>query len=555
MVDLDRMGQDICEAWQCGKIPYCSPYSPRPSARNLDDMHLPADGSRMRLLFQRHLRRLAPQLQEELTLWARQLPRPFRIGTFCSGTDVALLCWAGFQEALEIELGVTISVETSYCCESDRRKQTFLRALHPSSKVLFGDTSLLRQDRAINLIDGCEREVPASHHEVGGFPCDDASALNPDGNRRDSEHRSCVAAGSLRTGNVLHDVVRHLIRHGGMLKFLILENVRGLGRPCVDKNGDSKPDNATVVREFLSRVLDMHVFIYKLDPRLWGAPQVRGRLYFVGIQRQLLQGYAAGDVDALFASVMDTIAGCRMTPLEHFLLREDSPAVQAMFRTLLAQKCKDTPIDVGAKDHMARWLAGDGFADTARSSTRRLVRHTPNWVNKHKALFAKAGMDWASVDATPPHEVIEAFPGLLGILPREFELMLLEGIEYFPEAHGARSIEVGQLVGREHVQDNLVSTVVPRMRKYITTRCRLVTGREALNLQSIFFPAEVAGRLDTFSNELLMDLAGNAFDANCYAATFFCSIVVLAHTSACSARVPEAKPEDSEDELEQVWCM
>ena len=133
--------------------------------------------------------------------------------------------------------------------------------------------------------------------------------------------------------------------------------------------------------------------------------------------------------------------------------------------------------------------------------------------------------------------------------------MLLEGIESFPEARGTRSLEVGQLVGREHVQDNLVSAVVPRMRKYITTRCRLVTGREALNLQSIFFPAEVAGRLDTFSNELLMDLAGNAFDANCYAATFFCSIVVLAHTSACSARVPEAKPEDSEDELGQVWCM
>ena len=90
---------------------------------------------------------------------------------------------------------------------------------------MFGDTSLLRRDRAINLIDGCEREVPASHHEVGGIPCDDASALNPDGNRRDSEHRSCVAAGSLRTGNVLHDVVHHLIRHVGTLKFLILENV------------------------------------------------------------------------------------------------------------------------------------------------------------------------------------------------------------------------------------------------------------------------------------------------------------------------------------------
>ena len=450
MVDLDRVGQDICDAWQCGKIPYCHPYAPRPHARNLDDMHLPVDGSRMRLLFQRHIRRLAPQLREDLALWAWQLPRPFRIGAFCSGNAVALLCWVGFQHALEIELGVSISVESSYCCESDRRKQNFLRALHPSSKVMFGDTSLLRRDRAINLIDGCEREVPASHHEVGCFPCDDASALNPDGNRRDSEHRSCVAAGSLRTGNVLHDVVHHLIRHGGTLKFLILENVRGLGRPCVDKNGDSKPDNATVVCELLSRVLDMHVFVYKLDPRLWGAPQVRGRLYFVGIPRQVLQGYA-GDVNALFASVMDTIVGCRMTPLEHFLLSENSPAVQAMFRTSLAQQCKDKPLDVGAKDHMARWLAGDGFADTARSSTRRLVRQAPNWVNKHVALFAKAGVDWDSVDATPPHEVIEASPGLLSILPREFELMLLEGIESFPEARGTRSLEVGHFVGREHV--------------------------------------------------------------------------------------------------------
>ena len=105
------------------------------------------------------------------------------------------------------------------------------------------------------------------------------------------------------------------------------------------------------------------------------------------------------------------------------------------------------------------------------------------------------------------------------------------------------------------MHDNLVTTVVPRMRKYITTRCRLVLGREALNLQSIFFPAEVVGRLDLFPNELLMDLAGNAFDANCYAATFFCAIVVLAHTSACSARVPVLQSGDSEDEQEQVWCM
>ena len=145
---------------------------------------------------------------------------------------------------------------------------------------------------------------------------------------------------------------------------------------------------------------------------------------------------------------------------------------------------------------MARWLAGDGFADTARSSTPRLVRVVPRWVNKHVALFAKAGVDWASVDATPPHEVIEACSGLLSILPREFKLMLLEGIKSSPEARGTRSLEVGRNanLGREHVHDKLVTAVVPRMRKYITTRCRLVLGREALNLQSIFFPAEVAGR-------------------------------------------------------------
>lgn len=119
----------------------------------------------------------------------------------------------------------------------------------------------------MNIVDGCEHEVPAYHHEVGGSPCDDASALNPDGNRRDSEHRSCVATGSLRIGDVLHDVVQHLMRHGSMLKFLILEDVTGLGRPCVDDRGVSKPDNATAVCELLSRVLDMHVFAYRLYSR------------------------------------------------------------------------------------------------------------------------------------------------------------------------------------------------------------------------------------------------------------------------------------------------
>lgn len=76
-------------------------------------MHLPADGSRMRLLFQRIIRRLSPQLRGDLALWARQLLRPFRTCAFCSGTDVALICWVGFQEALQIELGVSISIESS----------------------------------------------------------------------------------------------------------------------------------------------------------------------------------------------------------------------------------------------------------------------------------------------------------------------------------------------------------------------------------------------------------------------------------------------------------
>ena len=81
---------------------------------------------------------------------------------------------------------------------------------------------------------------------------------------------------------------------------VILENVTAL----LKRPAGGGPSNAYVAYELLRACLPMHVKIFKLDPRMFGSPQVRGRLYFLAIPISRLPGMDPVHVDEMLRLLM-----------------------------------------------------------------------------------------------------------------------------------------------------------------------------------------------------------------------------------------------------------
>ena len=138
------------------------------------------------------------------------------------------------------------------------------------------------------------------------------------------------------------------------------------------------------------------------------------------------------------------------------------------------------------------------------------------------------------------------------------------GIGFEPEKE-TRTIELKSIVDRREFPRSgaqSVTIVRPGMRKFITSRCRFVRGVEALRLQEIWFPENVAPFLSEMPDRHLCDLAGNAFDLNCYAAVLFVGIVAVSsgaekrRRNRCAAvdeDVSEALSVSSGCESDSLW--
>ena len=94
--------------------------------------------------------------------------------------------------------------------------------------------------------------------------------------------------------------------------------------------------------------------------------------------------------------------------------------------------------------------------------------------------------------------------------------------------------------------------------RYVTSRCRVLTGLESLALQSISVePNEIAGMTERH----LKDLAGNAFESASCAAVFFNAILLLSHgshqrlsrTEACNCEALAAASSASDSSISDVW--
>lgn len=172
---------------------------------------------------------------------------------------------------------------------------------------------------------------------------------------------------------------------------------------------------------------------------------------------------------------------------------------------------------------------------------------------KRRRIPTKFQPEDADALQPPSQELMRLFPFLGSLTCRQFEVLRQCGLQGFPEQQ-CRHVDITQAASRSRFNTDYVGTVTPKGRKYLTDRCRPILGIEALRLQSIWFPEDVSHKLRHFSNDLLCDLAGNAFEGSRCAAAVLSSVVLMSRgSSPCLPPSFPAAATELDDDLQAVW--
>jgi len=170
----------------------------------------------------------------------------------------------GFRNALA-EFGISLQVQHAFSVELDSAKREFIKAVRPSLGTQFADVAEVASERAHNLATGSENDVADIHIGWSGFPCPDASPLNPAA--ASASNRSCVLNKNLRTGGVFAGIISYMKVHGNRLVAFFLENSAGLRNAPKEHNVEIGPSNLDVCVHMLETDADSGLHSKRL---FWG---------------------------------------------------------------------------------------------------------------------------------------------------------------------------------------------------------------------------------------------------------------------------------------------
>jgi hypothetical protein len=163
---------------------------------------------------------------------------PLVVATACTGTDVAMMVLSKLAKLLAKELGGIgnisgkdreLRVQYVFACEIAGTKRAWADAMAslcgwPRPVYQFKDVARLGDEDAVDVATGGLITLPGCHLFIAGFECDNVSRLN---NKR---LMSCIQDASGTTGTTFRGVLSYASHKRPMA--MLLENVRGLGRPC-----------------------------------------------------------------------------------------------------------------------------------------------------------------------------------------------------------------------------------------------------------------------------------------------------------------------------------
>ena len=504
------------------------------------------------------LQRLTKSEQSALASFCTQrLRNEVTLGSFCAGTDAPVLVWETLAKCIRSELRVDFHAKHIFSSELKPKKRSFLMDMIQNQSYMFGDLCELRPGSQAHDWRSQKRvPVPKVSNTLGGYPCQDVSILNT--NRAGAQNT--IECGDKRTGSAFAGICQYLKdEEDDPHVFSTLENVVGLRAKTkskkhveVEEDSEDGVPRMTNLERAVARLREFGLWSMALetDPRLHGIPQSRGRLYQPVIPLRILAEVGITEQD-IAQGIVDMYLVCcnfEMLSLHDFLLPESHPAIVDMLRRAESKShMRSGGCGLGAAAG-ALGLCGFGRAPAAGKQRGS----SSGWVEIHQKYFEEHGIDPSP--AQSPADVLESWPGLHDLTEREFSILKALGVCNFPEQPG-RCLNVSHTIGW-HTLKMTAGCISPSMRLYLSSRCRLAHGLEALALQGIHY-GESHSRLSRYESSFIFDLAGNAFQTSCCMASVLSTLVSLAKAWAkkvqgLAPKVVPAAPE-SDDDLDLVW--
>lgn len=385
----------------------------------------------------------------DLESWMHKDKVPMSWASGCSGTDSPHWAFGAMSQALaHISVGVNFTHECS--AEKVKCKQDFI--VHMTKpKRLVSDIFHLTSLEACDTITSQKflplLELSKVSFFLAGFVCKAVSSLNA------NKEGACQAVWdfSTSTGSTFWGVLLVLerIRPAAVL----LENVMGLLKNDQHRHVLRTLDKAGYVAE-----------MFLMDGRCFGHPQVRPRIYFLGIRKDLVlvAKVSFEYLQALLTSLMSMAKGAQTSgaDIDTFLLPEDCEYINDLkvkaSRAYEKKACASPPFKKQRAAVVPAWVA-----------RRALVRSQ------------KCRSNWSP-------ELDQTFPGFAALPDRCKALLEDEGVQ-FPSVrarfHNVSQSEVTTSIGH-------VTTITPKSIIWVEHRGRVLSAREALSLQGIHIEQE-----------------------------------------------------------------
>lgn len=419
--------------------------------------------------------------------------KPLTIGTMCSGSDSPILVARSICSAFNREMPndqQCAEAQHLFSVEMNQKKQHFIRQMFPELPRLYENTASMADPLVFDLITQTFTQPPAVRFLIAGFPCTDVSRLN----NLAQLNRGTVKQQDKRTGTCFRGIVNYCKLHSDTLEILILENVLGLATLGI---GRDETDLQTCLN-VLEHELNFSVVVWRLDPRIFGWPQSRPRLWFLAVNNKL--GLPSALLKSSMKGWMDRFAsGWDLADLDETLLHPLHPYILMLHSSYAHARAVAQPTPKRAKSF--------------------------KWLEKH-AMHA----DWwrYSLSATTLSEHV----GLQALTERELDVLVLSGFEVpqpFKLGRRPNLLDVSQSEGRcDSRSDGVSPCIVPRCKIVHSSQARVLSGVDCMHLQGICYGE---GQYDLFTqlndDVLLKDLAGNAFNCHCCTAVMVTSIFAL----------------------------
>ncbi len=238
--------------------------------------------------------------------------------------------------------------------EIDKDAEITYREFFGKDELNYGDLMQINPD-----------DLPDFDFMVGGFPCQTFSIVGKRCGLDDDER-----------GQIIYGLVK--ILKAKDVKYFILENVKGL------MNHD-KGRTLKVVLKLLEEA-GYKVFYEVLNSLDFGVPQMRERVYLVGVKRELVDDDFSFDFPKKYSGSIQTLEDCLLDSDEKLLFNESLPAYQTFLKYL------DNKYNKG-KYSLKELLSKEyRILDTRQSDLRIYEGKTPTLRRgRHGILYVKNG--------------------------------------------------------------------------------------------------------------------------------------------------------------------